>query len=45
MAQPQLLLEAIRGSEKENFCAFELLLRSNLDVAMLPVNQQANFLQ
>ena len=44
MAQPQLTLNPFSGSEKENFCEFELL-RSILAVAALPANQQANFLQ
>ena len=45
MAQPQLTLNPFSGSEKDNFREFELLLRSILAVASLPVNQQANFLQ
>ena len=44
MAQPQLTLNPLSGSEKENFREFELLLRSLLAVAALPAHQQANFL-
>ena len=45
MAQPHLTLNPVSGSEKKNFREFELLLRSILAVAALPVNQQAKFLQ
>ena len=45
MAQTQLTLNPFSGSEKANFCEFELLLRSILAVAALPANQPANFLQ
>ena len=45
MAQPQLTPNMFSSSEKENFGEFELLLRSILTVAALPVNQPAIFLQ
>ena len=45
MAQPQLTLTPYSGTEKEHFREFEHLLRSILDVAAIPANQQANFLQ
>ena len=45
MAQPQLTLNPFSVSEKEKFPEFELLFRSNLAVAVLPANHQANFLQ
>ena len=41
MAQPQLTLTPYSGTENEHFREFEHLLRSILEVAAVPANQQA----